>query len=131
MRYYLFKVAYNKVACAEDRPAPPAYNSYDEAKKAQYNYMGQSVLGETIGWVMSKIICENGVCNSYDDTYWESPTIVSYYGDLILNGTVNAKTNEPWKVEDVNERWRSAVEQYVIDHTPKPTPNEQTEGGTE
>lgn len=126
MRYYLFKVAYNKVACAEDRPQPSAYNSYDEAKKAQYQYMGQNVLGDTIGWVMSKIICENGVCNATDDTYWESPTIVSYYGDLILSKTVNTRTNEPWKVEDVNERWRSAVEEYVNQNTAEET-TEQTE----
>lgn len=118
MRHYLFKVAYNKVACAKDRPQPPAYNSYDEAKKAQYQYMGQSVLGETIGWVMTKIICENGVCNASDDTYWEDPNIVSFYGDLIIAGTVNAKTNQPWKLEDVAERWRSSVEQYVNSHTP-------------
>jgi len=118
MRFYLFKVAYNKVACAEDRPQPPAYNSYDEAKKAQYQYMGQSVLGETIGWVMTKIICENGVCNATDDTYWEDPNIIPYYGDLILAGTINAKTNKPWAVEDVSERWRSAVAEYVVQHTP-------------
>ena len=118
MRYYLFKVAYNKVACAEDRPQPPAFNSYDEAKKAQYKYMSDNVLGATIGWVMSKIICENGVCNSTDDTYWEDPKIVSYYGDLILAGTINENTKEPWKVEDVNERWRSAVESYVAQNTP-------------
>lgn len=118
MRYYLFMVAYNKVACAEDRPQPPAFNSYDEAKKAQYQFMGQSVLGETIGWVMTKIIRENGVCNATDDTYWEDPNIISYYGDLILAGTINAKTNKPWAVEDVSERWRSAVIEYVVQHTP-------------
>lgn len=134
MRYYLFKVAYNKVACGEDRPQPPAFNSYGEAKKAQYQYMGQQVLGETIGWAMTKIVCENGVCNSQDDTYWESPTIVSYYGDLILAGTENPNTHEPWKVEDVNERWRSSVEEYVRQHTPvNETPAEEggEEGGTE
>ncbi len=118
MRFYLFKVAYNKVACAEDRPQPPAYNSYDEAKKAQCQYMGQSVLGETIGWVMTKIICENGVCNASDDTYWEDPAIIQFYGDLIIAGTINTKTNEPWKLEDVSDRWRDAVAEYVAQHTP-------------
>jgi len=118
MRFYLFKVAYNKVACAEDRPQPPAYNSYDEAKKAQYQYMGQSVLGETIGWVMTKIICENGVCNATDDTYWEDPNIIQFYGDLIIAGTINAKTKEPWKMDDVSDRWRDAVTEYVYSHIP-------------
>jgi hypothetical protein len=127
MRFYLFKVAYNKVACAEDRPQPPAYNSYDEAKKAQYQYMGQSVLGETIGWAMTKIICENGVCNASDDTYWESPTIVQYYGDLIVAGTINTKTNEPWKLEDVSDRWRDAVAEYVRSHTPEEPVEESVE----
>ena len=134
MRYYLFKIAYNKVVCGEDRPQPPAYNSYDEAKKAQYQYMGQQVLGETIGWAMTKIICENGVCNAQDDTYWESPTIVSYYGDFILAGTENPNTHEPWKVEDVSERWRSSVEEYVRQHMPvneTPAAEGGEEGGTE
>lgn len=61
------------------------------------------------------------MCNASDDTYWEDPNIVSFYGDLILAGTVNAKTNEPWKVEDVSERWRSAVEEYVNRNTPNET----------
>ena len=131
MRYYLFKIAYNKVVCGEDRPQPPAFNSYDEAKKAQYQYMGQQVLGETIGWAMTKIVCENGVCNSQDDTYWESPTIVSYYGDLILAGTENPNTHEPWKVEDVNERWRSSVDEYVKQHTPVNKPETPADEGGE
>ena len=133
MRYYLFKVAYNKVVCGEDRPQPPAFNSYDEAKKAQYQYMGQQVLGSTIGWAMTKIVCENGVCNAQDDTYWEDPNIVPYYGDLILAGTVNEKTKEPWKVDDVDVRWRSSVEEYVRSHTPVDEPEETPveEGGAE
>jgi hypothetical protein len=43
---------------------------------------------------------------------------------LIIAGTVNAKTKEAWKVEDVDVRWRSAVADYVERHTPV----EQVEG---
>lgn len=32
------------------------------------------------------------------------------YVKKILNGDINAATGEPWKLEDVPERWRDAVE---------------------
>ena len=60
MRYYLIKIAYNKVAHAEDRVIN-GYNSQDEAEKAFHSYMYQSILGDTIGWAYGCVIDENGV----------------------------------------------------------------------
>lgn len=32
------------------------------------------------------------------------------YAKKIMNGDINAATGEPWKLDDVPERWREAVE---------------------
>ncbi len=69
-RYYLIKIFYNKIAQAEDRPQPTAYNSLDEARKALNQYMGQSILGETCGWVLAMIINQHGGTEMRD--YWEA-----------------------------------------------------------
>lgn len=73
MRYYLVKIAYNKVAQAEDRPAPQAFDTIDDATKAFHSFMYQSIGGETIGWAMALII------NSYGNTErverWEAPRV--------------------------------------------------------
>lgn len=61
MKYYLIKIFYNKVAKAEDRPQPQAFNTLDEADKAFHNYMSQSILGATTGWVLAMIINPYGV----------------------------------------------------------------------
>ena len=61
MRYYLIRITYNKVAKAEDRPAPKGFDTLDAAKKDFHSYMTQSILGETIGWCLGMIINEFGV----------------------------------------------------------------------
>jgi len=71
MRFYLVKIAYNKVAKAEDRPAPQGFDTFDEAKKAFHSFMYQSILGETIGWAMALIINEVGNTEYMDR--WVSP----------------------------------------------------------
>lgn len=116
MRYYLYKVAYNKVAQAEDRPQPAAYDSYDEARKNLLLYIGQSMLGETIGWVMGTIQNSFGTINSGDNLRWEDPDIDVFYGEKILAGEINSKTGEAWKVDDVLEEWRPRVADYVEAH---------------
>ena len=35
------------------------------------------------------------------------------YANLINAGAVNAKTGEPWKLEDVPDRWRKATEKLL------------------
>lgn len=71
MRFYLIKIAFNKVAQAEDRVIS-GYNSQDEAVKAFHSYMYQSILGETIGW------CYGCVMNAYGvktcEERWEAAT---------------------------------------------------------
>ena len=60
MKYYLIKIFYNKIAEAEDRPQPLAFDSLDDAEKAFHQYMGQSIKGETCGWVLAMIINDMG-----------------------------------------------------------------------
>lgn len=36
-----------------------------------------------------------------------------YYGEKIRNGVINPKTGEPWKIEDVKEYWRPAVQKWL------------------
>jgi len=115
MRYYLFKVAFNKVAMAEDRPQPSAYNSFDEAKKAYCTFFSQNILAPTIGWCMASVTTEQGVMSIYPEV-WEDPNIGEYYGTFILNETINEKTGKPWKIDDVPERFKSAVETWLASH---------------
>lgn len=61
MRYYLVQIAYNKIAQAEDRPQPKAFNTLDEATKAFHNFFAQNILGSTIGWCMAMVINPYGV----------------------------------------------------------------------
>ena len=73
MRYYLVKIAYNKVAQAEDRPQPAAYNTLDEAKKAFHNFFAQNILGSTIGWCMAMVVNPYGVVVEGLTGRWEEP----------------------------------------------------------
>ena len=69
MRYYLVKIAYNKVAGAEDRPQPSAYDTLDEALKAFHSFMTQNILGSTIGWCMAMITTPYGTVEKVER--WE------------------------------------------------------------
>jgi len=71
MRYYLVKIAYNKVAQAEDRPQPKAFDSLDEAVKDFHSFMQQNILGSTIGWCLGMIINPYGVVERSER--WEEP----------------------------------------------------------
>ena len=59
-RYYVFKIFYNKVASAEDRPQPKAFDGLDAAKKEYHSFMTQSILSETCGWCLCMIVNEYG-----------------------------------------------------------------------
>lgn len=122
MRYYLVKVAYNKVAMAEDRPQPSAYNSFDEAEKAYHSFFSQNILAPTIGWCMACVISEQGV-NAINPKVWEDPNIGEYYGTFIVDGTVNEKTGKPWTIDDVPERFKPQTAAWIDKHQP----NEQEE----
>ena len=70
MRYYVFKIYYNKVAQAEDRPAPKGFNSLDEALKDYHSFMQQSILADTCGWALCMVVNEYGKVEVSDR--WES-----------------------------------------------------------
>ena len=72
MRYYLVKIAYNKVAQAEDRPQPVGFDTYDSAEKAFFKYMSDTILGSTIGWCEAFILDSQGNLNRSER--WEEKT---------------------------------------------------------
>ncbi len=72
MRYYLVKIAFNKNAGSEDRPAPAAYDTFDDANKAFHSFMYQSINGSTIGWALAVIIDDLG--NVHKVEKWTAPT---------------------------------------------------------
>lgn len=39
--------------------------------------------------------------------------MVKLYVNKIVNGEINAKTGEPWKIEDVPEKWRAQVREML------------------
>lgn len=39
-----------------------------------------------------------------------------FYGTKILNGEINPKTGEAWKLTDVPKLWRHATEVWLADH---------------
>ena len=43
--------------------------------------------------------------------------MAAFYGKKILNGTINPKTGEAWKIEDVPIYWRAATAKGIEEHT--------------
>ena len=41
----------------------------------------------------------------------------AFYGTKIINGEINPKTNEPWKIEDVPKLWRSKTAIWIEEHS--------------
>ena len=115
MRHYLFKIAFNKVAGAEDRPQPSAYDTFDEARKAFNTFFSQNILAPTIGWCMACVITEQGV-DAIPAQTWEDPNIGEFYGTLIQNGEVNEKTGQPWSIDDVPDRFKAATTTWIAEH---------------
>ena len=72
MRYYLVKIAYNKVAQAEDRPQPAGYDSYDQAEKEFHKFFSNNILGSTIGWCEAFILNSEGGVDRAER--WEEKT---------------------------------------------------------
>lgn len=42
--------------------------------------------------------------------------MAAFYGKKILNGTINSKTGQPWKIEDVPTYWRAATQAWLDEH---------------
>ena len=87
MRYYLVKIAYNKVAQAEDRPQPAGFDAYDLAEKAMYKYMSETMLGSTIGWCEAFILTSNGEVRRVER--WEEATNPDDLVERILSGELD------------------------------------------
>ena len=71
MRYYVFKVFYNKVAHAEDRPANKGFDTLDAALKEFHSYLASNIEAETCGWVLCMIINEYGKVEQMER--WDCP----------------------------------------------------------
>lgn len=39
-----------------------------------------------------------------------------FYGTKILSGEINARTGEPWKLEDVPRLWKNATERWLAEN---------------
>lgn len=60
MRYYLVTIQYNKVAEAENRTVPKAYDTIDEAVAAFHKQMGADMTNPVLGWALSMVINSEG-----------------------------------------------------------------------
>lgn len=71
MRYYVFKIFYNKVAQAEDRPVNKGFDTLDDALKEYHSYLASNINAETCGWVLCMIINEHGKVEKMER--WDAP----------------------------------------------------------
>lgn len=60
MRYYVIAIQYNRVAEAENRTAPKAYNTLDEAVAEFHRQMGADMKNDTLGWTLCIVTDSNG-----------------------------------------------------------------------
>ena len=40
----------------------------------------------------------------------------AFYGSKILNGDINAKTGDAWKIDDVPKLWREKAQTWLDEH---------------
>lgn len=73
MRYYLVTIQYNKEKEAENRTAPKAFDTLDEAVCAFHKQMGTDMANPTLGWAMSTIINSDGGQYPKYTEKWERP----------------------------------------------------------
>lgn len=57
-RYYLVTIQYNRNSQAENRTAPKAFDTMDEAVAAFHKQMGSDMSNDTLGWAIS-IVFDN------------------------------------------------------------------------
>lgn len=73
MRFYLVTIQYNKDAKAENRTAPKAYDTVDEAIAEFHTQMGKDMKNATLGWAISIVFDSNG--GIIRDEKWTAPTV--------------------------------------------------------
>lgn len=124
MRYYLVKIAYNKVAQAEDRPQPAGFNTYDEAEKALHQFFSSNILGSTIGWCEAFIFNSEGGLERSE--IWQDSTDPDEVLEAIENGVITyeqAMNSYPKYREYITEQYINWLRSQ-IDNEPEEEPKE-------
>lgn len=87
MRYYLVKIYFNKEVQAEVRQQPVGFDAYDDAEKAMFKYMSDTMLASTVSW------CEAFILNSQGGTdrveRWEEKTNPDDLVERIISGELD------------------------------------------
>lgn len=60
MRYYVVSIQYNKEVEAENRTAPAAFNTYNEAKQKFHSILASDMSNPTLGWSICLIFTNDG-----------------------------------------------------------------------
>lgn len=60
MRYYVIAVQYNRVAEAENRTVPKAYDTFDDAVAEWHRQMANDMKNDTLGWSLCIVLDSNG-----------------------------------------------------------------------
>lgn len=61
MRFYVLAIQYNKEKEAENRTAPKAYDTLNDAKKEFHSQLSRDMGNETLGWSLVMIINSEGM----------------------------------------------------------------------
>ena|GEM_PF-6620313 len=56
MRYYVFAIQYNKDAQAENRTAPKAYDTRNQAIAEFHRQLSQDMNNKTLGWSLCMVV---------------------------------------------------------------------------
>lgn len=56
MRYYVFAIQFNKDAQAENRTAPKAYDTRNEAIREFHRQLSQDMVNATLGWSICMVV---------------------------------------------------------------------------
>lgn len=71
MRFYVMFVQYNRVAEAENRSVPKAFDTLDEAVAEFHTQMGKDMKNDTLGWSLGMVINSDG--GIYRNEKWTRP----------------------------------------------------------
>ena len=71
MRFYVFSVQYNRIAEAENRTVPKAFNDLDSAVAEFHSQMAKDMKNDTLGWSLCMVI--NSLGGIYKNELWTRP----------------------------------------------------------
>ncbi len=60
MRFYVLSIQYNRVAGAENRTVPKAYDTKDDAMAEWHRQLSTDMKNETLGWSLCMVVDEFG-----------------------------------------------------------------------